>query len=295
VLVKKIIHFGLTALFYFSFATASPAPSTRDQLQFRLIQDTFVVVAIRINNLGPFDFILDTGTDTTLVDPELASSLDLLPLDRMTLTTPIGKQVLVRTALRQVVLGSATVSDVEGLVQDMPALRKLSPHIRGIIGQNFLSHFNYVLDYRHRLIHFESENELRDSSFGARVPLETPGRMVIESEMSSLGVGKAHLLLDSAANSLVLFRRVERLGPLKQGENSSLTDARNAARSDAMVRVDSLTISDQHFHNLKLAFVPPGEGNSRVEDGLLPTILFRALYVNNREGFVVLNPRFAKG
>ncbi|HEY7404596.1 MAG TPA: aspartyl protease family protein [Candidatus Angelobacter sp.] len=293
--MKKIIHFGLTALFYVSFATASPAPSTQDQLQFRLIQDTLVVVAIRINDLGPFDFILDTGTDTTLVDPRLASSLQLVPLDRMTLTTPIGKQVLVRTALGKVVLGSATASDVEGLVQDMPALRKLSPHIRGILGQNFLSHFNYVLDYRHKFLYFESENELRDSSLGARVPLEAPGRMVIQSEISPLGVGKARLLLDSAANNLVLFRRLERLGPLQQGEDSSVTDSRNAARTSTLVRIDSLTICDQHLHDLKLAYLPPGIGDSRFEDGLLPTILFRALYVNNREGFVVLNPRFAKG
>jgi hypothetical protein len=29
-------------------------------------------------------------------------------------------------------------------------------------------------------------------------------------------------------------------------------------------------------------------------DGLLPTILFRAVYVNNRDGFVVFNPRTRK-
>jgi hypothetical protein len=62
-----------------------------------------------------------------------------------------------------------------------------------------------------------------------------------------------------------------------------------------VLRVNALTIGDQHFHNIKLALLTPVAGESRTEDGLLPTILFRALYVNNREGFVVFNPKFQTG
>ena len=59
-----------------------------------------------------------------------------------------------------------------------------------------------------------------------------------------------------------------------------------------MLRMNAFTIGDQHLHDVKLALLPPGAGEPQSEDGLLPTILFHALYVNNREGFVILNPKF---
>ncbi len=291
--MTKPLHFGRMVVFYVIAAAAWPAANAQQQEPFRLVHDTFAVVSLQLNDLGPFDFILDTGTDTTLVDPGLASLLALAPIDRMTLTTPVGKQVLVRSVLRRVALDSAAISDVEVLVQDMPELRKLDQHVRGILGQNFLSHFNYVLDYRQRLLCLESRDELRDSAIGERMPFEsTVGRMVIQTEILFLGIAKAHLLLDSASSDLVLFRKMEqpRL-PLLNG-NSSLANSRSDSREVTMLRINSFSVGGQHFHDIKLALLTPGAGESRLEDGLLPTILFRVLYVNNREGFVILNPIF---
>ena len=50
----------------------------------------------------------------------------------------------------------------------------------------------------------------------------------------------------------------------------------------------------------KFADVPMGVGRSRQaierlkENGLLPTSLFRAISIHNRESFVILNPRMAR-
>jgi hypothetical protein len=211
----------------------------------------------------------------------------------MVLTTPVGKQVLVRSSLRRIALGSAAVPDLEVLVQDMPELRKLDPHLRGILGQNFLSHFNYVLDYHRRLLRLESQDELRDSAIGERVPLDsTGGRMVVQPGMPSLGIVKAHLLLDSGSTDLVLFRKMEQLTALLPSRSFSLVNSQSDSREVTVLRINALTIGDQHFRDIKLALLRPGAGEPPSEDGLLPTILFRALYVNNREGFVIFNPRF---
>lgn len=58
-------------------------------------------------------------------------------------------------------------------------------------------------------------------------------------------------------------------------------------------RVQKLTVGSQEFHNIDavLSAVEPAE---QIGDGLLPTTLFETLYVNNRDGFVVLNPRVRK-
>ena len=36
-----------------------------------------MVVSVSINDRGPFDFLVDTGTNTTLIDPELATELGI--------------------------------------------------------------------------------------------------------------------------------------------------------------------------------------------------------------------------
>ena len=35
------------------------------------------IVAVSINHFGPYNFLLDTGTQVTMVDPSLAAELDL--------------------------------------------------------------------------------------------------------------------------------------------------------------------------------------------------------------------------
>jgi hypothetical protein len=60
-----------------------------------------------------------------------------------------------------------------------------------------------------------------------------------------------------------------------------------------METVHSLTVGSQQFHNLAIARASI-EAEEQIGDGLLPMAMFRVLYVNNREGFVVLNPRRRK-
>ena len=288
--MKNAIRVMLLGLFYLSLVAAEAHAA--QEVRFRLVRDAFAVVSLHLNGAGPFDFILDTGTNTTLIEPQTAAQLSLVPLDRMTLTTPVGKQVLARSSLRKVELGSVTAGDVEVLVQELPALRGLDSRIHGILGQNFLAHFNYLIDYRHHRLLFESQNEFRDLSSIERVPLEQAGSMVIQSELPFQRKATIRLLLDSAASAPVLFSRAGGGNGIPLSRGMSLVDARNHSRAVTTIQIETLTIADQHLHNLKVAVVPAEEGESRPEDGLLPTSLFSAIYINNSEGFVVINPRF---
>jgi len=286
--LKNVNLFALIALFYLSIGAYAAGPA--QEVRFRVVRNAFAIVSLKVNGSGPFDFILDTGTDTTIIDPATAARLSLVPLDRMTLTTAVGKQVLARGFLREVGLGPANAADVEVLVQDLPVIRTLDSRIHGILGQNFLAQFNYVIDYRHRRLLFESENEFRDLSSGARLPLEHAGSMVIQSALPALGKTPARLLLDSAASDPILFSQAGEKDRMSWNGSMSLVDARSDSRAVTMIEFGTLTIGDQHLHNIRMAVVP-NEDQSRPEDGLLPTSLFSAIYINNRKGFVVLNPK----
>ena len=43
----------------------------------RLVRDALIVIPVRINQAGPFDFMVDTGSQVTVIDPSLASELTL--------------------------------------------------------------------------------------------------------------------------------------------------------------------------------------------------------------------------
>src|SRR5580704_18614821 len=43
----------------------------------RFVQHALIVIPVRINQAGPFDFMVDTGSQVTIIDPSLASQLDL--------------------------------------------------------------------------------------------------------------------------------------------------------------------------------------------------------------------------
>jgi hypothetical protein len=49
----------------------------------------------------------------------------------------------------------------------------------------------------------------------------------------------------------------------------------------------------ERFHDIA-EVVSGADPVESIGDGLLPRILFEALYVNNRDGFVVFNPRVWK-
>jgi hypothetical protein len=293
--MKNTAFIGLaagTALFYCTLGSACQAVEAQAQIPFKLVHDTVAVVPMTVNDQGPFDFILDTGTDTTILDIALAHKLSLVLSDRMTLTTLSGTQTLARGSVSSLALETTVVQNLEVLVQDLGEIRKLDSHIDGIVGENFLSHFNYLLDYGRRSIRIETGNELGDSIQGDRVQLETSGgKILVPCELLSTGRTKLRLLLDSGVNGIVLFRGLQSPATAFQARWSD-TNSRGNASGIGMVRADALVVGTQQFRDITLGFLPARpEDRERIEDGLLPTALFRALYVNHSEGFIIFNPR----
>jgi hypothetical protein len=61
-----------------SIVNAEPhCPGNVESLRLRLTENVQIIVPVRINHSGPYDFLLDTGAQITTVDPALAKALDL--------------------------------------------------------------------------------------------------------------------------------------------------------------------------------------------------------------------------
>ena len=261
----------------------------QSEVRFRLVNN-LIVISLKSNQAGPFDFVLDTGADTTVVDPSIASRLSFVPLGGIRQTTLSSAQTVTVGSIPSLSAGSVQVDNVDVLIQDLSVLRKIDTHIEGIAGQNFLSHFNYLLDYRKHVIRIELGSEIQDSIDGDHVSIDArENRMMVVSEAQSRGTTGLRLLLDSGANSLVLLpRAVQALDLPKQDGGFQLTSSGKAELHTGRVRV--LTVGSQRLHDVEAALVA-NEPAERIGDGMLPTALFQALYINNQQSFVVFNPQ----
>jgi predicted aspartyl protease len=285
----RIAAFAIwVALSYSSAAGVCQSRQGQPEIRFRLVRDTVIVISLMVNEQGPFAFVFDTGADTTIVDPSLASKLSLVPLRRIQQTTLAGAQTLPVSLVDTLAAGPIQANGLPVLIQDLSELRKFDSHIEGVVGQDFLSRFNYLLDYRKRCLRFERDDEIRNAIDGDRLAMERSGhRMIVPVEMQAGGVARMRLLLDSGANSLVLMR--ESSQTLKISAQTNWLETTSSGQVGLQVgTIQTLTVGSQKLRNIPVALTA-SEPTEEIGDGLLPMALFQVLYINNREGFVVFH------
>ena len=228
------------------------------------------IVSLCINGHGPYELLLDTGTQSTMVDEKLARDLHLTIVDRTQLITPNGMHPLGRAIAETVTVGPEKLASVEFLVDDLPELHSLSPQLRGVLGQNILTHFNFRLDYRHGQVEFEPETR---ETAGAELPFDfQEGRIILSAEIA--GSQKLSLLLDSGATDLMLFHSAPATGA-RSGSMASLTT------NNGTSQVHQANLSQVKIGNAVLRDVRAGLSSTSTLtgiDGLMPTNLFESIY-----------------
>src|SRR5258708_4147794 len=120
-------------------------------VRFRLVHGFAIIVPVMINNSGPYDFLLDTGTNTSMISRELADKYSLRIVDQACLHTIAGTQTVPRGYLDRMTLGRKSVLNLEVMAADVSGARRLDSDIAGILGLNFLGRFNYIIDYDNHL------------------------------------------------------------------------------------------------------------------------------------------------
>ena len=242
----------------------------------RLAGDYAVVEDVYIEGKGPFHFLVDTGFQSTSVTETLAEKLGITPDYRVTLVTQAGGRDVLASRLANVTLGQVS-APAELLWADMPAARRLDRRIQGVLGQEFLSRFDYLLDYGRRRLVF---NPCDASRFGAgeRIPFErNAGRVVVTAQ----GSGRAlKLVLDSGTPELIVF------GKPAGVDVAVLTNAGSA--TGTRTRFSVFKIGRRAFFDVPAVVLKLGSDSTI--DGLLPARFFDSIYVNQAQRYAILEP-----
>lgn len=276
-------------------------PGNVASVPFRFVNRHLIVLAVSINQTGPYDFLLDSGTQITMIDPSLAAALHLDTHGRAVVAGVGSGQSATYAQLDLVEAGSHAVAKQKVLVynlQNFPA----DSHLQGILGEDFLEHFDLLIDNAHRLLCLDDSAAMRAEVRGPHIPLvaaaETdqvgalPAFLLITARLSD-GQRPVRLLLDFGANEPILFNIAEYI-LVRPSRDVAL---RGSGLDRAQPAFSSLPPQDVKIGPLELARVPfvntTTDKDSYVQgfDGVLSTGLFRRVFIDHADRFAVLEPR----
>jgi predicted aspartyl protease len=271
-------------------ALAAQAKQASEIVKFRLRDGYLIVVQTMVNGSGPFSFLLDTGATCTVIDPELARQLQAPVIGKVSLTgvLRVRQDELVR--LRDVRLGAASLSGLGAAVDTLARQKILAPGIRGVLGEDFLSRFDFLIDYNQHSLRFgevpPNGERCRFETIGQYHGAPTTNRLLINVEFVKVRGAKVQLQLDTGAKTPELFP-VHNDSPPFQPWGGSLATSNGASGnilySNITLRIGATLVNGQDVVQSRRAVAFDAEG-------LLPAVIFHKIYISHSGGYVVLNP-----
>jgi hypothetical protein len=253
------------AVLYPLTAFAAPAAG----VPFRLTDGGGVIVPVFTGGRGPWRFLVDTGAEASTVSDALARRLDLAPVAQVRVLTPAGVETRPVVSLSGVSVGDAAAETVLASVAGPDRLRIDGRDADGILGQDFLSRFDFTIDYRRRILAF---GPAAAGGNDVRLALHRDaGRLLVD--LPQPGDAPAlRFVPDSGTSALVVFERstpsslaMERLDGRAAVESLS-----GASRAVEMRRVPRLRVGSATLRDQVAAVVPRPEETAAEGDGLLP-------------------------
>ena len=282
---------------------APHCPGNVASLNLRFVQSSLIVVPVLINHSGPYDFIVDTGAQVSTVDISLAADLHLREEGK---TGVSGAATQLRSSyayLDHLQVGTHSIPNSLAVIQDLVQLKSADPRIRGILGSNFLQHFDMLIDNRGHILCLDDSDTLAKAVKGEHVPLAQPHGsqqdlpftqpLIVAARLSAGDASPVLLRLDSGSNTPLLYATDGRVPSKSKGEPSILKRVANGAeQSFPVLPTQDIQIGTHTV--TQVSFVMPmnsiGVGPKPREDGLLPTMAFQRIFISPRGRYAALEP-----
>jgi predicted aspartyl protease len=283
----------------YSFASLAEAQTVTARVPMKEVSG-LEIVKVSINGNGPYDFVLDTGSNTTLVKPQLLLKLNIPIRKTVTVTTSVGESKYQCAIAQSIEIAGLSVEGLEisTLEGDAPGLPR--GRVQGVLGENFLRHFDLLIDNQQHTLVLDRGSSLESTlsgehllflAFGSYQSDSTPNRIVVKLRVPSLLLKPLFFVIDSGASDAVFYPVAGGVA-LRAMQNSQPETMRGLDESRTCgVQKTTLELGTASFHGIDVVACEGLTRNRMDSDGLLPTRLFHHLFICHREGYVIVNPQ----
>jgi hypothetical protein len=280
-----------------SIAHAAPrCPGNVASVHARHVAQYLNIVEVSINHAGPYPFLLDTGAQITSIDPALAAALQLKPHLGARILGVASHEAVPIAEVDDMQVGGQNIPHAQVAIQYLSRLQAADPSVRGVLGGDFLRHFDVLIDQANSLLCLGKAGEMRSHVHGEQLAFATPHAeggaastepLIIPVRLSGMPGHPLFLLLDSGANAPFLWK-VEEAMRTRSVAAQNISVGQRAQPSFTILPPQDMRIGELLVHQISFA-IPTGNDAAKIDvDGLLPTAQFRRVYIDYEHRFVVL-------
>ncbi|MHA7821112.1 MAG: aspartyl protease family protein [Erythrobacter sp.] len=211
-------------------------------------------VPVMVEGAGPFDFMIDTGSQATAVTHQLNGKINdglgLTPSGTATLVGMASTRPVDVVEVERMSFGNHTVRDVIS-----PVLDRQHVGADGILGLDALQDFRVLIDFRDETIAVQDVSTIRNARRGFEIIVRARqelGQLLITDAYVE-GV-RAIVIIDTGAQSslgnLALRERIR----AKRAQEVTTTDVNGVSMTGEMQLVRSLNIEGMALTNVPLTF-----------------------------------------
>jgi hypothetical protein len=168
---KQFAAFALAATTATALLAESRCPGNVESLPYRSLNRHQIVISVSVNHSGPYNFLLDTGTQMTMIDPALAGELHLIGSGAVLMRSAGVRGSASAAEVDLVEAGIHQVTGLKVVVFDLGIRQGKSRGVRGILRQDFLDCFDLLIDNAHSIVCLDETGRMRAEVKGLHVEL----------------------------------------------------------------------------------------------------------------------------
>jgi predicted aspartyl protease len=300
--LRQIFYLALLALTSTTVFGETQCPGNIVPVRYHSVGRSYISISVSLNHSGPYDFLVDTGSEATIIEPSLATELQLETKGTADVVTGLRHTKSGVVAPEIIEVGSHAFYGRLLSVASVAQFQAQNRGIRGILGEDLLMDFDLLIDRGKKILCLDPAKDMRRSLRGERVSIVRQGSedgqlaqaILVPVQLSSQKAQTMYLRLDSGASDPILYVDPSEKEPWA----ASARMLSGNVIGGSTIFFKTMPPEEVHIGNKVLGdvtFAAPVGSKKNVrfagEDGLLPTSLFKRAFISYREEFIVLDPR----
>jgi len=176
-----------------------------------------MTIEVAVHGAGPYRFLIDTGSQRTVVSTALAGALGLVPGPQVRVVGMAGAQDVATAQVNSINVGKRSFYDLL-----VPLLERSNIGADGILGTDSLQHQRVLLDFARNTIRIGNPQELggtRDFEIVVQAKRRS-GRLILTN--ATIDGVRVDVVIDTGASGTVGNRALQRALARKSSERSTI-------------------------------------------------------------------------